>query len=176
MQRRLRARCGTIGTVSGADWPVDWIKVHNSLSEVGRMVESGLSEQPRTDYQEFVNVAEGHLAVDHLAYWLVEEQVPVSAQLREELLPLAELFHLTEQVTRALSQCPVELDGTQVRSERDFHCELAHPARLRVLLRRQPGCAVGSARGCHRSEMGEETFGKICGVLDRPDRFSYELR
>lgn len=87
-------------------WPVDGIKVYKSMVWVGRMVEELLPPQPRQDYLELLEAGEEQLALDHVASWLAEDEAPIPAELREEMLALAEVFGMTETITRLLSFCP----------------------------------------------------------------------
>ena len=88
------------------NWYIDWQKVEASLLGLADLVEDLLAEKPRRDYLSLVAAGERGLALDHLAGWLAEDEVPISDHLRDEMLVLAEVMRMKGEISQILSRCP----------------------------------------------------------------------
>ena len=76
------------------------------LSELGSRLGDRLTEPRRGWYSEFLEVGEYVLALEMLADWLSEEEVPIPDGARTEALALASEMGIHERVSGALSLCP----------------------------------------------------------------------
>lgn len=88
------------------NWYIDWQKVEASLLELADLAEGLMPETPRQDYLLLVAASERGLALDHLASWLAEDEVPISDHMRTEIMLLAEVMRMTDEISQILSRCP----------------------------------------------------------------------
>ena len=88
------------------NWYIDWQKVKASLLELADLAEGMIAEKPRQDYLSLVAAGERGLALDHLASWLAEDEVPISDHMRREMMLLAEVMRMTDEISHILSSCP----------------------------------------------------------------------
>jgi hypothetical protein len=76
------------------------------LSELGSRLGDLLTDQRRGWYAEFLEVGEYGLALEMLADWLSEKEVPIPDGARTEALALASEMGIHERVAGGLSLCP----------------------------------------------------------------------
>jgi hypothetical protein len=86
-----------------------WREVEPRLLALGTTLEPNLTEDQRQWYAEWLAANELGLALEMLADWLCEGEIPVRAVDRTEMLALAHLMGIEERIARQLAQCPPDL-------------------------------------------------------------------
>jgi hypothetical protein len=81
-------------------------RLERGLRELGDVTRSLLSEAQRSWFEEFVDAGECGLALESLADWLSEDEVPIRSAVRDEMQRLGQEMGIVERVSGSLRFCP----------------------------------------------------------------------